>query len=162
TAPCSPSAQLSGTTDVADDGTTISISNGPGNGVLAINHFGAVATTCVGAGTTPSCGLSPPIFPASLSATTFDDVEGVSGDAQEQRPFVAGTTNNDIVAYSGATAATCAAEGGGMGCTAAHGLHHPRQMALAAPASGPRQLYAATDDGVAWFNVDGPVTFAGC
>ena len=79
------------------------------------------------------------------------------------RSFIASTADDAIT--SPATAGSpvvCMAEGGAHGCGLASGLHHPHDLALTPDGT---QLYAATDDGVASFNIPvtaDPPTFAGC
>ncbi len=94
----------------------------------------------------------------------IEDAEGLASVSQTQA-YVAGDAHDSIAELFGIDPRTarCIAQDGALGCDVAHGLHHPTRMTLTPDGT---QLYAATGDGIAWFNVARSsvpsLTFAGC
>jgi hypothetical protein len=166
-APCTASAVISGPTDVQAGQATLGVTSATGNAFAALAQSALSPVACFGGGTLAGCPVPTPASGSPLPAAAFVGPEGFA-TVNASTAYIAATTNNDIAELGVAGGAdACVAQGSAMGCGAAHGLTHPMRLALArtSPALPPTQLYAATDDGVAWFNID-PVdlhlTYAGC
>jgi hypothetical protein len=161
--PCTASAAISGPTVLAGDNATIALTDGTGNSFAALTRGTFAPTLCAGDGSLTGCPT-----PAGVPATAFADAEGFASLPNQAAVFVAGSTNNDIAEIL-PRGDECISQGVLAGCSSstAHGLTHPTQLALApaAPGTFPTQLYAASADGVSWFNISSSgfhLTWANC
>jgi len=98
------------------------------------------------------------------TGSAIDGPEGLAGGGPAyDSDFVTGDANNALVRLYALTT-TCAAQDKAAGCSIAHGMHHPRHVALAPLPPWDHQVYVATGDGIAWFNLTQYAfpLFAGC
>jgi 6-phosphogluconolactonase (cycloisomerase 2 family) len=135
-------------------------------GVLGVTSAASNTVAVIGANLTSSGCYDDGGSGCTLhTGPAIEDPEGLAS-VSEFQAYVAGDAHDSIAEVFGTDPRTarCIAQDGALGCAVAHGLHHPTRMALTPDAT---QLYAATGDGVAWFDVSkttaqGVLTFAGC
>jgi hypothetical protein len=139
------------------------------NGILGVTSAADNTAGVINGGMQPAgCyddGVSGSAACIYHTNAAIDDPEGLASFNQSQA-YVAGDAHDAIAELFGSApnSSRCIAEGGALGCDVAHGLHHPTRMAITPDGS---QLYAATGDGVAWFDVARggqffTLSFAGC
>ncbi len=142
--PCSVNPGVADPTDIgsrATTGITVGITSASTNtlsgfnSITPLSYFG-----CEGDGPI-NCFIRP--------GAVIDDPEGFAGVGQNQ-VYVAGAANSAIVAAINIVAFNCVSEFPTPGCGVAHGLTHPLRVAMTPDNA---QLYAATQDGIAWFDV---------
>jgi hypothetical protein len=142
--PCSVNPGVADPTDIgsrATTGITVGVTSASTNTISGFNSITPLSYFgCEGDGPL-GCFIHP--------GPAIDDPEGFAGLGQNQ-VYVAGAANSAIVAAINIVAFNCVSEAPTPGCGVAHGLTHPRRLVMT-PDGG--QLYAATQDGVAWFDV---------
>jgi len=142
--PCSVNPGVADPTDVgsrATTGITVGITSASTNTISGFNSITPLSYFgCEGDGPI-SCYIRP--------GQMIDDPEGFAGLGQNQ-VYVAGAANSALVGAINIVAYNCVSEFPTPGCGVAHGLTHPLRVAMSPDNS---QIYAATQDGVAWFDV---------
>lgn len=142
--PCSVNPGVADPTDIGSRGTTgitVGITSASTNTISGFNSITPLSYFgCEGNGPIP-CYIRP--------GATIDDPEGFAGPGQNQ-VYVAGAANSAIVGAINVVAFNCVSQFPTPGCGVAHGLTHPRRIAMTPDET---QLYAATEDGIAWFDV---------
>jgi len=154
-APCTTSPYVHSPTDVAYS-TGLALTSLTTNSASSFNSVSPSFFACMDDG----AGLCTYHTNAAIDAP-----QGLAGPTSIAG-FVTGDANNAIVSING-PAASCAAQDGALGCSVAHGMHHPRHVAFVGTPVGPYdQVYVATGDGIAWFAADVSkqyaLAFGGC